>query len=185
MEWRHYEARQSGDCEVVTRHEIESMRYDIGIVETGRSRVFAGHFVRLTLNDGKQITGEDAASLRGALWRLARNVTALDLRIDCVGLNADWNESGLSVDSGWGYWGHLNEPMHMMSPLPTGDDLDDLIEEAVAGMRLGINITLEPGVDTTANAAPRRATKPRTAPSNRNSASNRSSRSQDNGSRQK
>jgi hypothetical protein len=143
MVWRNYEARQSGDCEV--RHDGKTLRahYDIGIVETGRSRVFAGHFVRLTLSDGEQITGEDDRSLRGALWRLAREVSAVGLTINCVGLSAKFSESGLSVDSGRGYWGRHQRPMHMMDATPVErvpnddvDNLDSTIIEAVSGIQI-------------------------------------------------
>ena len=143
MGWRHYEVRQSGDCEVLKDGEPSLVRFDIGIVETGRTRVFTGHFVRLSLADGRQITGEDERSLRAALWRLARNVTPLWLTINCVGLNAEFTESGLSVDTGWGYWGPHSEPMHMMDLLPEreeGHDLDRLIKEAVDGMEIGIKL---------------------------------------------
>ncbi len=143
MVWRHYEARQSGECQVEQRGRVSVNRYDIGIVETGRSRVFAGHFVRLTLSDGEQITGEDDRSLRGALWRLAREVGAVGLTMNCVGLSAKFSESGLSVDSGRGYWGRHQRPMHMMDATPVErvpnddvDDLDGMIIEAVNGIQI-------------------------------------------------
>ncbi len=144
MDWRHYEARQSGDCEVARDNEAFFVRFDLGIVETGRTRVFAGHFVRLVFSDGKQITGEDERSLRAALWRLARNLSPLELVINCVGLDAEFSESGLSVDTGWGYWGPYSEPMHMMAPLPAQrehlHDLDRLISEAVSDMEIGMRM---------------------------------------------
>jgi hypothetical protein len=46
MEWRHYEVRQSDDCEVQGHDGTSMARFTIGIVETGKQRVFAGHFVR-------------------------------------------------------------------------------------------------------------------------------------------
>lgn len=167
MGWRHYEVRQSGDCEVLRDGEPSLVRFDIGIVETGRTRAFAGHFVRLSLTDGRQITGEDERSLRAALWRLARNVTPLWLNINCVGLNAEFTESGLSVDTGWGYWGPHSEPMHMMDPLPEREeehDLDRLIKEAVHGMEISIKLTLRSAPGQLAHAAPRKAGQGRAAP---------------------
>lgn len=144
MGWRHYEVRQSGDCEAATNDEAFSARFDLGIVETGSTRVFAGHFVRLVFSDGKQITGEDAQSLRAALWRLTRNLTPLEIVVNCVGLDAEFSESGLSVDTGWGYWGPHSEPMHIMAPLPAQreyqPDLDRLISEAVSDMEIGIRM---------------------------------------------
>jgi hypothetical protein len=149
MGWRHYEARQSGDCEATDDQGVSLLRYDIGIVETGRSRVFAGHFVRVTLSSVEQVTCEDEHSLRAALSRLAWNLAPIGLTLNCVGLTAEFSESGLSVDSGWGYWGTLSEPIHMMAPPPSkherGDDLDQIIRNAVDGMRIGL--TLERPVD--------------------------------------
>lgn len=168
MGWRRYEVRQSGDCEVASDDETFLARFDLGIVETGRTRVFAGHFVRFALNDGKQITGEDERSLRRALWQLARNLTSLRLTIDCVGLSAEFTESGLSVDTGWGYWGPQSEPMHMMDPLPPElertVDIDRMIREAVDGMRIDLSIMPQPAPDQRAPAAPRKVGQGRGAP---------------------
>lgn len=166
MDWRHYEVRQSDDCEIQAQDGTSMGRFTMGIVETGKQRVFAGHFVRLLLADRDPIIGEDEHSLRAALWRLARNIEPLGLTLNCVGLRAEFSESGLSVDTGWGYWGPHSEPMHMMDPVPTdeGRDLDDLIREAVDGMRIGANITLESALCQTAREAHRKAGRGRAAP---------------------
>lgn len=161
MGWRHYETRQSDDCEAEGSRGKSRLRYDMGIVETGRSRVFAGHFVRLRLVNEKQITGEDEHSLRAALWRLARNIEPLGLTLNCVGLSAEFSESGLSVDTGWGYWGSLSEPMHMMDPLPPAVegpvDLDRIIREAVDGMRINLSVMPRSALDQHGFAAPHKA----------------------------
>lgn len=140
MVWRNYEARQSGECQVEQGGGVSVNRYDIGIVETGRSRVFASHFVQLTLGNGEQITGEDDRSMRGALWGLACKTEALGFRMNCVGLSAEFSESGLSVDSGRGYWGRHQQPIHMMDATPVervpDDDLDGMISEAVGGIQI-------------------------------------------------
>lgn len=166
MEWRHYEVRQSDDCKVQSQDGTSIARFTMGIVETGKQRVFAGHFVQLLLADHEPITGEDEHSMRAALWRLARNIEPLGLTLNCVGLRAEFSESGLSVDTGWGYWGPHSEPMHMMDPVPAdeGRILDDSIREAVDGMRIGVNITLEPAPRQTARGAPRKAGRGRAAP---------------------
>ena len=168
MAWRHYEARQSGECEVQNGPQDSLAQFEIGIVETGRTRVFAGHFVRLVLKDGEQITGEHEYSLRGALWRLARNIAPLGYVLNCAGISAEFNESGLSVDTGWGYWGHQKEPIHMMDPLPAdaedSGDLDQMIREAVEGMQIDISLTLEPAPHRPVRGAPRKAGRGRAAP---------------------
>lgn len=168
MAWRHYEVRQSDDCEVRGESGMSTLRFTMGIVETGKQRVFAGHFVRLMLTDHEPITGENEHSLRAALWKLARNIEPLGLTLNCVGLSAQFSESGLSVDTGWGYWGHQKEPIHMMDPLPADaedpGDLDQMIREAVEGMQIDISLTLEPAPHRLACAAPRKAERGQAAP---------------------
>ena len=85
--WRHYVARDTGECTVVRPEgKRERTSYQLGIVETGSSRVFAGYFITVTLSEDEEITGEDSGSLVAALWRLARNVSARGLRLRCAGM---------------------------------------------------------------------------------------------------
>lgn len=73
--WRHYVVRDTGECTVVRSEGArERISYQLGIVETGNSRVFAGYFITATLGEDEEVTGEDSGSLVAALWRLARNV---------------------------------------------------------------------------------------------------------------
>lgn len=139
--WRHYEARQSGECIVVDDTGTKLVRFDLGIVETGRSRVFAGYFITIRLGDDENISGEDEGSLIAALWRLARNVSARGLRLRCAGLSGQFRESGLSENTGYGYFGRQQKPMHMMDGLPSDADddvIDRMIREAIEGMRIGL-----------------------------------------------
>ncbi len=168
MAWRHYEVRQSGDCQMQDENRISSSRFTMGIVETGKQRVFSGHFVCLILTDHDPITGEDEHSLRAALWKLARNIEPLGIRLNCVGLSAAFSESGLSMNTGWGYWGQHSKPMHMMDPLPSADGrddpIDDIIREAVDGMQIGVSITLEPALLQPERGVHRKAGRGRAAP---------------------
>lgn len=137
INWRHYQVRQSGECTVLGDDGEKLVRYDTGIAETGRSRVFAGYFIRITLADDEQITGEDESSMVRTLWRLARNISARGLRLRCAGLSGQWRESGLSENTGYGYYGRHQQPMHMMDELPDdadGEELDIMIREAVDQM---------------------------------------------------
>lgn len=167
MAWRHYEVRQSDDCQVEDEDGISSLRFTMGIVETGKQRVFSGHFVCLILTDHDPITGEDEHSLRAALWKLARNIEPLGIRLNCVGLSAAFSESGLSMNTGWGYWGQHSKPMHMMDPIPSADGrddpIDDMIREAVDGMRIGLSIKLEVDPPQPVRGVPRKAAQGRAA----------------------
>lgn len=103
---------------------------DMGIVETGRSRVFAGYFFSVRLADDEQITAEDGGSMIAALWRLARNLSARGLRLQCAGMSGKWRESGLSQKTGWGYYGPQQPPMHMLDDMPD-DGADEALDRAV------------------------------------------------------
>jgi hypothetical protein len=140
MSWRHYEARQRGSC-IIRDMGLWEAAYELGSLETGRSRVWAGHYIRVTTPNGDQITGEDGGDLRAALKKVAGDIAAQGLRLDCVGLSKLWRESGLSYNSGFGYYGPEQKPMHMMDAIPGDEEsesLDRMIREAVDGMRIGL-----------------------------------------------
>lgn len=144
MAWRHYEVRHTGQVVLIdqTGGRITA-EYESGLVATGKTKVFAGYFVRLTLPGGTEFLGEDEHSLRSALLRLASNMSAVRLTPQCAGLDPRWRESGLSENSGFGYFVFYPEPVHMMDPMPSkleaGDgEIDAEIREAVEGMRIGL-----------------------------------------------
>lgn len=139
--WRHYQVHHFDACTVAGGGDERLLRCEMGIVETGRSRVFAGYFFRVALEDDEQITGEDGASMIAALRSLAHDLSARGLRLQCAGISAQWRESGLSRNTGWGYYGHQQQPIHMLAEMPdddAGEALDRAIREAVEGMRIGL-----------------------------------------------
>jgi hypothetical protein len=125
MAWQHYEVRGSGDVRVVVEETgALSARYTTGIISTGKTRVFAGYFVGLVLPSGTEFTGEDEHSLRRALMRLASDLSAVLIELQCAGLDPGWQESGLSENSGYGYFTFYPEAIHMLAavpPMPDGD----------------------------------------------------------------
>lgn len=142
MAWRHYEGRSTGDVPVVIEQgDTLSATYTTGIVSTGRTRVFAGYFVGLVLPSGTEFTGEDEHSLRRALRRLAANLSSVRIDLQCAGLDPRWQESGLSENSGYGYFTCYPEAVHMMAPVPQlpepDAEIDRLIVETVNQMRIG------------------------------------------------
>lgn len=144
MGWRHYEGRGRGDVALVNGEgACVPATYEHGLVLTGRSRVFAGYYVRVTLASETEFTGEDEHSLRSALLRLASNLAAGKLILTCSGLDPRWRQSGLSENTGWGYLPFYPEAVHMMSPIPESvehvDELDREIREAVSDMRIGLD----------------------------------------------
>jgi len=143
MEWRHNEVRAAGAAILVDRDGLPvTATYKMGIVSTGRSRVFAGHFVKLVLASETEFTGEDEHSMRSALWRLASNLSSVKLELRCSGLDERWWESGLSANTGWGYFATYPKAVHMMTQVQEQVEqetsaLDREIKEAVSGMRVG------------------------------------------------
>ena len=140
MTWRHYETRSTGAVLVNKSGIPLAATYEMGIVSTGRSRVWAGHFVSVTLPSDTEFSGEDEHSLRAALRKLDAHFAAVDLELRCVGLDPEFSESGLSVDTGWGYVPGGDGAVHMMdapsSRTDNGAKVDRLISEAVAAMRI-------------------------------------------------
>lgn len=119
MAWRHYEVRNTGQVGISdhTGRRITA-KYERGVVATGRMRVFAGYFVRVTLLSGTEFLGENEHSLRSALLRLASNLSAVKMTLCCSGTDPRWRESALSENSGYGYFVFYPDPVDMMSPIP-------------------------------------------------------------------
>lgn len=119
MDWRHYEVRATGAAVLVTdKGASVAVAYEMGVVATGRTRVWAGYFVRVMLPGETEFSGENERSLRRALRTLAVSLAAMRLELRCVGLDERWSESGLSVDTGWGYIDGHDRAIHMMDAVP-------------------------------------------------------------------
>lgn len=121
MAWRHYEVRITGQVKLTDEQAFAN--FETGFVHTGKSRVFAGYFVRVTTTNGTVFLGEDRHSIRAALSRLAGDMFAVNLILPCSGLDPRWLESGLSQNSGWGYFPPHTEAIHMMCPVPAMDEV--------------------------------------------------------------
>lgn len=146
MAWRHREVRAQGKALIVQDGAPIAADYGMGITTTGRARVFAGHFISLTLPGGTEFSGENERSMRDALHALAHSLAVVDLELRCAGLETDFTESGLSLDTGFGYLPGYDGAIHMLDVPPTrrhaaheGHDMDQLIREAVSGMQIGLH----------------------------------------------
>lgn len=134
---RHYQVRESGSFTLIVKHDEQPAKYDIGIVERGPCRVFAGYFVKIEILGGERLVGVDANSMVLALCRLQRSIFSRGMRMDCVALSGEWTESGLSENSAWGYYGPSKRLLHMMAAMPegtTGPTLDHMIKRVVSQM---------------------------------------------------
>lgn len=116
MSWKKYQPIKSGDCDLAFDGEVAAAHYEVGLIETGRSRVFAGYYVRVTSSEGGEWLGEDARSMLGAL-HAAHEVAAHDRgALMCAGLDDGFYETGLSGNTGYGYIGR-SDAIYMMDRL--------------------------------------------------------------------
>jgi len=141
MEWKKYQARASGQCAVDLRGEGVLADFEMGIIETGRSRAFFGYYIKITSEEGGEWIGEDRWSAHAALRALDEEVALDDGRLLCAGLRDDFHETGLSANTGFGYIEGFRHALHMMDRapfLPEGAALaphDNAAKEILAAMR--------------------------------------------------
>jgi hypothetical protein len=115
MGWRHYDVRAAGLVSILGKNGVPvAVPYELGFIDTGRSRVFAGYFVRVTLQTEGVISSADDHSFFRAVRKLAALLNEMSLTLTCAGTDPRWAESGLSFNSGWGYLPDHDAPVHIM-----------------------------------------------------------------------
>lgn len=114
MIWKKYQPRRKGDCHIELNGEDVIVEFEIGLIETGRQRIFSGHYIKALGPDGEEWLGEDTSSVRAALRALDEDVGHDRGRLLCAGLLDGFRESGLSVDTGYGYIDGYPRAVHMM-----------------------------------------------------------------------
>lgn len=141
MNWQHYEPNQTGLACVIDHDRDLNCPFEIGVVTTGKQRVFHRYYLKVVAPDGTDIIGTSEHSLREALLVVGRQFDERGLILFVAGTNPDFYESGLSANSGYGYLPTVNRAVHMMDVPPPrlrdyGNDefVEGLIREAVDGM---------------------------------------------------
>lgn len=114
MDWKNYRPRRTGECHMDLNGNGILAEFEMGITETGRQRVFSGHYIKVLGPEGEEWLGEDASSMRAALWALDEDIGHDGGRLLCAGLLGGFRESGLSVDTGYGYIDGYPRAVHMM-----------------------------------------------------------------------
>lgn len=144
MNWLNYEPNYTGKTCIIDGDVARDVDYEMGTICTGRQRVFHRYYVKIDLPDGSTVIGEDPYNLRASVLDLDSALKRKDMMLLTAGTDSDWLESGLSQNSGWGYFSNATEASHMMSlpPLRHRDSendefVDRLIKEAVDGMTFG------------------------------------------------
>ena len=148
MNWKRYGQWQQGNAVVLVNGEDHVFRYDLGVVTTGRQRVFHRYYVRIRLPDGVTLSGEDEYGLRAALFDLDRQLQERAMILIAVGLESEWSESCLSFNSAYGYIAQCDHAVNMMDMPPPRDrnpedglSVDAMIREAISGMSFGRSAT--------------------------------------------
>ena len=120
--WKKYEGRDRV-CRLISLDSVRSGRKEIvqvpvqcGVILTGKQRVFAGYFVQVILPDGEAVLAEDPHILWKALAGVEEKLHALGWSLDAIGLSPDWQESGLSANSGYGFHPNVIGAVHFLEP---------------------------------------------------------------------
>lgn len=139
--WYHYELHTSGLTCVIDHDRDLDCPFEIGVITTGKQRVFHRFYVKVIAPDGAGIIGTSEHNLRQALLDVDRQLDQRELVLLAAGTYPEFYESGLSANSGYGYLPTVDHAVHMMDmPPPPLRDYDNdefvegLIREAVAGM---------------------------------------------------
>lgn len=114
--WRHFEVRCSGMCEIEIGKRTSEARYEFGLVETGKQRVYAGVEVRIWNPAGGQWVGHDDWSPLEALLAASKSAHADGVKLMCSGLSLFFFQTGLSWQTPYGFYPWSTEPVLMMDP---------------------------------------------------------------------
>ena len=141
MAWLNYEPSCTGKTCIIDGDNARDVEYQLGTICTGRSRVFHRYYAKVDLDDGSTVIGENQFNLRAAVLDLDKKLKRRDMILLAAGTEPDWLESGLSENTGYGYFSGAKKASHIMSlPPPRHRDaqndefVDRLIKEAVDGM---------------------------------------------------
>ena len=108
MSWEHFEVKFSGECQLQHMVETETFNatYEMGILTTGRQRVFWGyHQIVIELPDGR-VVGKSkgySGSYSFALDNCNEALREAKLRLLVAGNAPTYSESAMSSGSGMGY----------------------------------------------------------------------------------
>ncbi|MFM5968696.1 MAG: hypothetical protein ACKOQ8_06640 [Micrococcales bacterium] len=141
MNWQHHEPQTEGLVSVIDCGRDIDCPFELGLITTGKMRVFHRYYVKVVTPDGTDIIGTSEHSVREALLDVDRQFDERGLILLVAGTDPQFYESGLSWNSGYGYLPSVDHAVHMMDKPPPRlrDDENDLfveglIREAVAGM---------------------------------------------------
>lgn len=101
--WLHFDPRAVGLCMLHDGHSEMEARYETGLVESGKTKVYEGLYVRVRYGQRPSWLGRDRWSFQEALLEVAAQAREDGFELECAGLSRNWYETGLSAGSGFGY----------------------------------------------------------------------------------
>ena len=102
--WKHLQIQRSGKCYYIGDSGALDGFFDLGLIVTGRSRVFAGVFVQATTPSGEIYCAEDERSFVTALRELRMTLSREGgWLLDAIGCDKRFYQTGLTSGSDWGY----------------------------------------------------------------------------------
>jgi hypothetical protein len=113
MDWKRYQPRRSGQCHIDIGGEDVLADFELGIIETGRTRVFSGEYIKVIVPEGDEWLAEGWSPL-AALRALDEEIALVGARLLCAGLHEGFYESGLSAGTGYGYIHGYRGAVHML-----------------------------------------------------------------------
>ncbi len=106
MAWEHFE-RYGAEQPLTVARLSDGARLEgailSGVVATGKQRVFMGYRTALRV-DFREIASPASPTMHASLVALDELSRAQGYAFDVVGLRPEFAESGLSFNSGWGYY---------------------------------------------------------------------------------
>ena len=117
--WLHFEPRIVGLCVLHHGGSEVKARFQTGLVESGKSRVYEGLYVRVRYGKQPSWLGRDRWCFQEALLEVAMQARQQGFELWCAGMSPNWYETGLSSGSGYGYLrGREHEgACHICNPL--------------------------------------------------------------------
>lgn len=141
MTWLRYEPNDKGKTCVIDGVAAHDVDFELGVIYSGKQRVFCKYYCKILLPDGSTVVGEDKYNLRAAVLDVDGKLKRRGGMLLAAGTDSDWLESGLSQNTGFGYFSDAQRATHIMALPPSRDQdvandefVDRMIKEAIDKM---------------------------------------------------
>jgi hypothetical protein len=106
------------------KHAFASYAF-FGDIVTGRQEVLQGQFVSVLLPDGDELVGEHPRSLHAALKDVCKEAERKGWKVLALGRMPEFRETGLSVNTGYGFHPAVPDRHVHMLEVPPSDIFDE------------------------------------------------------------